>query len=243
MPLQPGAATLPPAPVSATYPTIPVLVISGELDNMTTIEDGAAAAAHFPQAHQIVIDNSFHVNALPHARSPCAAILVRRFIETLDAGDESCASTVPPVRLIPAFARHVAEVAPAGPLSGNNGDNLGLRIVTATLFTAEDVLIRAGQIGTGSGVGLRGGAFTVQSTPTGYHLQLRDIRWTEDLSVSGLINQSHHGAEIHAVLQLRGPHDATGQLMLQWSEANPGTPAAAHGKLNGKAIVAEATAP
>ena len=33
----------------APYPDVPVLVVSGDLDNMTSVADGAAAAEHFPQ--------------------------------------------------------------------------------------------------------------------------------------------------------------------------------------------------
>jgi len=100
-------------PAGARYPEAPVLVISGELDNMTSAADGAAAAAHFPRARHVVIANSFHVNALPHARSECGAILARRFMEHLESGDESCATAVPAVRLVPRFARHVSELTPA----------------------------------------------------------------------------------------------------------------------------------
>ena len=34
----------------APYPDVPVLVVSGDLDNMTPAADGAAAAARFPAA-------------------------------------------------------------------------------------------------------------------------------------------------------------------------------------------------
>ncbi|HEY1312975.1 MAG TPA: alpha/beta hydrolase, partial [Steroidobacteraceae bacterium] len=56
----------------AQYPQIPALIISGEFDNMTTGTDGAAVAAAFRHGIQIRIANSFHVNALPRARSTCA---------------------------------------------------------------------------------------------------------------------------------------------------------------------------
>jgi pimeloyl-ACP methyl ester carboxylesterase len=67
----------------AQYPDIPALIISGELDNLTTMADGAAVAGAFKHGKQIRVANSFHVNALPHARSACAAQIVRRFIDTL----------------------------------------------------------------------------------------------------------------------------------------------------------------
>ncbi len=66
---------VPLVPPGMRYPDVPVLVISGEFDNMTSAADGAAAAARFPHAHHVVIANSFHVNALPRRaqRVRCAA--------------------------------------------------------------------------------------------------------------------------------------------------------------------------
>src|SRR5262249_13448763 len=101
----PGAAPLPLVHADGPHPGLPVLVLSGELDNITSVADGAEAAAHFPHGHQVVLANSFHVNALPHARSECGARLVQHFLADLSTGDENCARQVPPVRLVPRFAR------------------------------------------------------------------------------------------------------------------------------------------
>ena len=135
----------------ARYPDVPVLVISGELDNMTSPADGAAAAARFPRARHVVIANSFHVNALPHARSDCGAILVRRFVEQLETGDEGCAAAVPAVRLVPRFARHLRELPAARALAGNAAGEDQLRAVSAALLTSADVIARAEENGAGAG--------------------------------------------------------------------------------------------
>ncbi len=60
----PRSPPVAPVPVDEPYPEVPVLVISGDLDNMTPVADGAAAAARFPRAHHVVLANGFHVNAL-----------------------------------------------------------------------------------------------------------------------------------------------------------------------------------
>ncbi|MDE2138862.1 MAG: alpha/beta fold hydrolase, partial [Gammaproteobacteria bacterium] len=91
----------PPSPLTfaaSSYPDVPVLIVSGELDNMTPVADGASVAGHFAHARHVVIANGFHVNALPHSRSECGAILARRFLDTLATGDDRCAAAVPPVR-------------------------------------------------------------------------------------------------------------------------------------------------
>ena len=108
-PVAPPGQPASPVGVDAVYPDIPALIISGDLDNMTTMADGAAVAAAFKHGVQVRIANSFHVNALPHARSACAAGIVRAFMRTATVGDTSCASQVPPLRLVPRFARRAEE--------------------------------------------------------------------------------------------------------------------------------------
>ncbi len=233
---------VPLVPVGVRYPDIPVLVISGELDNMTSVADGAAAAARFPRAQHVVIANGFHVNALPHSRSDCAAALVRRFLAELSTGDTGCAAAVPPVRLVPRFARAVRELAPAHAAAGNEAHTEQLRTVSAALLTAADVIARAVDDGAGSGVGLRGGRFTVAAAGAGYRLRLRDVRWTEDVGVSGRIDWPGRTGTVHASLELQDPQGA-GTLELTWPQGVSAAYATARGTLDGKTVVAQAPAP
>jgi pimeloyl-ACP methyl ester carboxylesterase len=232
-----------PLPVAARYPDVPVLVVSGELDNMTSVADGNAAAERFPHAHHLVIANGFHVNALPHARSECAAMLVRRFLQDLATGDESCAAAVPPVRLVPRFARHVAELAPAQGLPGNRADEAGLRTVSAALLTCEDVIARVMEYGAGRGVGLRGGTFTAAHAAPGYRLLLRAVRWSEDLAVSGRIDWPGRSGIVRAHLTLLGPLARRGNLELQWPQDVADARASVRGQLGSAAVIAQAPAP
>ncbi len=235
----PSAALVPDAP----YPDLPVLVVSGELDNMTSVADGAAAAARFPAAHHVVIANSFHVNALPQARSECAAILVRRFLTNLSTEDDSCALEVPPVRLVPRFARQAAELSAAQPLAGNQAQEEELRLVSAALLTCEDAIARAQANGAGTDVGLRGGAVTVAGSGAGYHLTLREVRWTEDVAVSGEIDWPGHSGKVQANVAVRTSHGLRGKLELEWPEGLASARATARGTLGTHTVAAEAPAP
>ena len=239
----PDWPALPLVSTRAPYPAVPVLVVSGELDNMTSMADGAAAAARFPQGHQVIIANSFHVNALPHARSGCAAGLVRHFIGQLQIGDEGCAAAVPAVRLVARFARHVRELAPARALAGNQAAAVQLRAVTAALATCEDAIVRAQANGPGSGTGLRGGTFIAEAAPSGYRLRLHDLQWTEDLSVSGRIDWPGASGLVRANLTVRSLLGAGGKLQLQWLEGAGVVQATARGTLGGRTVVAAARAP
>jgi pimeloyl-ACP methyl ester carboxylesterase len=230
------------------YPDIPALIVSGELDNMTTPADGAAVARAFKHGRQIRIANSFHVNALPHARSACGAQIVRRFIETLDLGDTSCAAEVPPLRLAPQFALRAANLEPAAPAEGNRAGAAQLRWAQAAVQTAGDVLARLGGNSTGTGAGLRGGSFRIVNNPSAIHISLDQVRWTEDLAVSGEIDKpvARAGmvrAVLHvAVLHVAGPQGA-GDLTVEWPEGVADAVATIRGRLGGVSVVANAPAP
>jgi pimeloyl-ACP methyl ester carboxylesterase len=238
----PGAPALPLVSAGA-YPDVPVLVLSGEFDNMTSAADGTAAAARFPRARHVILANSLHVNALPHARSECGALLVRRFMERLETGDEGCAAAVPAVRLVARFARQLRELTPVRALGGNEAGEDQLRAASAALLASADVIARAETNGPGAGVGLRGGTFTVRQAPAGYRVILRDVRWTEDTVVSGRIEWPGRSGLVHADLQLLAPPGVRGNLQLQWPEGVSGARATVRGKLGSNAVVAEAPAP
>ena len=97
------------------YPPVPVLVLSGELDSITTPAEGRLVARQFPNAQQVVVRNSFHVTALGDTDN-CAQRIVRAFVLTLaplSAGLRACAKAVEPIRTLGVFPRSLAKVPPA----------------------------------------------------------------------------------------------------------------------------------
>lgn len=228
----------------AQYPDIPALIISGELDSITTMADGAAVASAFKHGTQIRIANSFHVNALSHARSSCGAQIVRRFFDTLSPGDVSCAAAVPPLRLVPRFAVHAARLDPAVALPGNRADPEQLRWVSAAVATAGDVLARLGANSTGQGVGLRGGTFRVTAVAAVKRVSLSQVRWTLDLAVSGEIDKPvNRSGIVRATLHLAGPGTVTGDIKVEWPEGIAGSVAAIRGSIDGADVLAQTPAP
>lgn len=232
------------APDHPAYPDVPVLVISGELDNMTTVADGAAAARAFKRSRQVVIANGFHVNALPRARSPCGADIARAFIETLEVPDLACAARVAPVRLVPQFARHARELAPLTPRAGNRADEQRLRVANAVLQTLGDVLARVPQNSSGSGKGLRGGSFLIVQHGANLHVSLYQVRWTEDVAVSGAIERSP-GPEgwVSARVSLSDVSGFDGELSIRWLEGAGDDEARLSGRLGDARLEALAAAP
>jgi pimeloyl-ACP methyl ester carboxylesterase len=240
--LPPGAPPPMARSAGAKYPDVPVLVISGELDNMTSPAGAAYAAAHFAHAEHLIVANGFHDNAQPHSRSECGEIIARRFLDTLHTGDESCAREVPPVRLVPRFARHAAGLDAARATPGNQADEQALRVVSAALLTAADVIARARDNGAGPGAGLRGGSFLAARAGAGYRLTLKSVRWTEDVVVSGDIDWPGRTGLVHARLVLMAP-GASGTLVASWPEGIATAQARVSGRLADRVVAAEAPAP
>ena len=224
------------------YPDVPALVLSGELDNMTTPADGAAVARTFKHGRQILIVNSLHVNALPRARSECAAGIVRRFLETLSPGDTRCANEVPPLRLMPQFARHASELDPAAAQAGNRADARQLKVVAAAVLTLGDVLDRLESNASGEAKGLRGGSFRIVSDAADVRLSLDGVRWTEDLAVSGTVHSSGRSGEVRAALELTGTA-GSGRLDIRWREGLANASARISGEVDGARVVARQSAP
>ena len=211
---------------------------------MTTPADGAAVARAFKRGRQILLVNSFHVNALPRARSTCAAELVRRFIETLSPGDTDCASRVPAVRLLPGFAAHAAELEPASGLKGNFADAAQLKLVSAAVLTAGDVLVRLQSNSTGRGPGLRGGSFHIVRRGGHARVLLDGVRWSEDLAVSGTIDApAGRRGTVRARLAIAGPAGLSGRLRISWQEGVAAARARIRGAFNATAVVAQTAAP
>jgi pimeloyl-ACP methyl ester carboxylesterase len=237
------------APADSAYPDAPALVVSGDLDNMTTVADGAATARAFPHGRQVIVANGLHVNALPRARSPCGAELVRHFIETLEVGDAHgaatrCAAEAPPVRLVGSFARHAAELEPAQGLASNQAPDLQLRFASAAVLTAGDVVTRAGLSSSGHGVGLRGGRFTTVERKGVQVVTLQDVRWTEDLAVSGTLEKTPGPASrVRAQLRLAGADSLDGALLIVWDDHAPDAVAEVRGTLGGARVAARTPAP
>ncbi len=58
--LSPGAPGAP-LPPSVHYPAVPTLVLSGDLDSITSVIDASETAARFPDAVHVVVPNLGHV--------------------------------------------------------------------------------------------------------------------------------------------------------------------------------------
>ncbi len=230
-------------PMIPAFADIPALVISGEFDNITSAAEGAAVAKGFRHAWHVVILNALHVNALPRGRSGCAALLVRRFLRTGSPGDTGCATQVPPMRLLARFARESSELEPAQARSGA-ATQRQLQIIAAAVLTLGDVWARAGDDWAQTVAGLRGGQFIVQAADERLRVRLDDLRWTEDVSLSGTTERPlDRGGLTRARVEVQGPDGIRGHLRIRWSEERPGDGARIDGSLGGVSVSARTALP
>ncbi len=237
----PPGPLLPKRPV---MPDVPVLVLSGEIDTITTPPEGAAVASLFPHARQVVVKNNFHLTALPPELDQCGIDIVRHFIETLDAGDVRCAAEVPNIRTPPSFARTVSEVPAATPLAGNQASPAQLQTAAAVVQTLGDAVARLDSHASGHSVGLRGGDFEI-STPRDklFNLKLNQVRWTEDLAVSGTLDWPYGPGQAHGKVQFLQQDGTQGFIEVTWTEQLNGSMALLKGQVDGKTLQAQTPAP
>ena len=96
-----------PVPQPAHYPDVPTLVLSGDLDSLTSPEGARLVASRFPNSTFVSIANGVHVMAISDF-GRCASNIVVHFVATESAGDTSCAAKYNEVRDgrgVPAAAR------------------------------------------------------------------------------------------------------------------------------------------
>ena len=85
-----------------------MLVLTGELDTITTPAEATLVARQFPYARRVVVRNSFHVTAVGDT-DDCAQRIVRFWIAwngvVIPDALRACARDVPPVRALGGFPR------------------------------------------------------------------------------------------------------------------------------------------
>lgn len=234
------------------FPLVPTLVLSGDLDSTTSPEEGFQAARLFPNVTFLLLRNLTHITAMTDQAifvppvggdaTGCVAPIVQNFVLSGgDAGDTSCTQKIRPIRTVPGFAAQAAQVAPARAAPGNAATEADLRLAAAAAETAGDVLARYFVNSSGTGVGLRGGGFSFEAFDAGYVFTLDQVRWAEDLAVSGTLRWNQDTGAVTAELTLDGA--GTGTVELAWNDRETNAVARITGAIGGRMVAAERIAP
>lgn len=232
----------PPTPPAGHYADVPVLVLSGELDSITTPAEGALVVSQFPAARQVVIANRFHVNAEDDTTG-CGQLLVRTFVVDpkgpLSPAGLACAASVPALRATPAFVASFKDTAT---------QVAGVRAaagVTAAQAVA-DLLDRWEQTYASNGGGLRGGTWTTSGDRV-VKFQLTRLRYVPDLALSGTVtwNRFAHTVGIHLTVTETDAagraidavaSSVNGSIYGSWNTQAAGAVAQLHGTLGGQRV-------
>ena len=242
-------------PPGGAYPaSVPVLVLSGELDTITTAAEGGIVSRQWPRSRHIVVANSFHVTAIGDT-DHCAVGIVRRFVldatTALPSSVTRCASRVAPVRAVSAFLASSADAPPAKALSGSTTSRVRLSAVTTVAQTVADVLDRWVQTYEVGGVGLRGGRWRARGDDL-VRFRLTGYRLVDDLAVSGSVRWSRYGNRVTVDLAVvrtttggatvsGAPVD--GRLVGHWDTRAAGARAVLHGTLGARRVRGSLRAP
>ena len=239
-------------PANPVFPNVPTLVMSGDLDSITSVEDADQVTELFPNAVHLVVPNKVHVTAwfyidggiLPDGgdTTHCVQAIMRRFVQQLSTGDTSCIPGVRPIRTVPRFARFTSELQPVDALTGNHANNAKLRVAAGALETVGDVFSRF-LITYGIGSGLRGGDFTYTKNNTGYSFNLDRVKWTEDLEVSGTMKWTLASGNVTASVTLLQNGANLGNLAIAWNDVASDAVATITGTISGDAVNARRIAP
>jgi pimeloyl-ACP methyl ester carboxylesterase len=240
-------------PRDSVFPAIPVLVLSGELDTITSPHEGRDAAKLFPNATFIETTNMIHESAIgdggvfvpPNGEdlAQCVGPIVRNFLSTGGStGDTSCVPKIRPIRTVPKFVRDYTGTDPAIAAAGNAVGTDGLVLASAVAETVGDALARYYVTLSGSGAGLRGGSFALTRTAVGYDFTLHDLVWARGLAVSGRVSWNQLTGDISAtVTPVAEGH--SGVITMAWNDRTTAAVAVLSGTIDGAALSATRGAP
>jgi hypothetical protein len=214
----PSSPVTPPHP---TYPYVPTLVMSGDMDTLVATEEAKQVARLFPQSTFVKVAEAGHITVL---WSQCAANLESSFVETLQVGDTACTKT--PETVSPAVGRFplIAEEAKPAEIDPSGNNQIGeheRKVVTVAVATAIDALKRT-TIGSGSGVCLRAGTFQSSVDANGNETAtLTNCGFASDVTINGSMVW---GLDLSFVadLTVSGSGTAGGTLHVEGSFEAPG---------------------
>ena len=231
-----------PLPPKVHFLAVPTLVLSGDLDSVTSPADAQQVTDQFPNARHVVVPNLTHVVAGGDLVG-CTSSIVLQFVQNLSVGDTSCTANVRPVRTVPRFARYARDLAPIVAVAGNKASDTQRRIAAAALETAGDVVAQWYATWGTDLRGLRKGTFSYAETTNGYEFTLHNDRWTEDVAVSGTVSWNTNTNVVKAAITFSSDAGSSGTLDLRWNDADINAIATIQGKIDGVAVKGQRIAP
>jgi hypothetical protein len=215
---RPTHAPDPGRPPGSAHPSVPTLVLDGDLDQRTSLIGARHVAAQFRNGTLVPVPNTGHVTALVDWMG-CIEGIVRRFVATRHVSAAECAAHTPPLHLVAAFPRTSVDAPEAAdPAAGDESWRVDRLHGWCAAQAVSDAIARYPLTPGTKGVGLRGGHFTVlrgaylSSRPV--TLRLRGVRFCKDVAVSGKVVWHRASGRVRATISYRTVH-----ARLTWSLA------------------------
>jgi pimeloyl-ACP methyl ester carboxylesterase len=198
----------PSAPSTAPLPDVPALLLSGQLDTRTPLENSEELLAQLPHGQLLTVAGTGH-DVLDSDITGCAARALKRFADGLQLGTP-CAGRDNAVGVLARPATSIAAYRRAPGVAGDRG-----RVLFAALDTIVDAQVSALQtLYAGyshlQGGGLRGGRFAASSD--GARLRLHHYELVPGLRVSGALRASER--EDAGTVTVDGPARLDGTLRI-----------------------------
>jgi hypothetical protein len=215
-------------------------VLNGDLDAITPLADAARAAALFPAATMLAVENAVHVTALGEF-DRCAARIVRTFLRTLAPGDTRCVAAGPELHVVPGFPRRAAGAPAPERARGDRSRPDDRRVAWAAAHAVADAFARWWVMSGSRGGGLRGGRFTASGAYYSYapiRLHLQRVRFVRDVPVSGDAAWDRRARRYAARVRVPG-----GRLRIAWPADRRQARATITGRLGDRTVRLEMPAP
>jgi hypothetical protein len=187
--------------------SVPMLVVGGDVDDLTPLHDALRFAPGLGRRVRIVdLHNTVHVTSEGDTflsdGAACARAIMDQFSErpaSLERLDTSCASRIPHIHTPGAYPRTLSAASAARVVSGPAVDVRVRRAVTIAAGALADATIRQTATGDRRGAGLRGGLWVRH----GGRFILRGVRFVADATVSGTGRYRFQGGVTRGQLTVR----------------------------------------
>jgi hypothetical protein len=200
-----------PAPGATQVPAAPALLIGGDGDARTPVEDAHRVATSLPHAQLLIARGAGH-SVLVNDQEGCFIRAFRRFLNGAPTG--SCPSS-PLLVGVRRFPLSLREVTPVRGVGGRVGSTLASLILTIQDAT-PDFTSTLGSIFTGAVLrkaGLRGGSAALSEG--GEKLVLHGVSFIPGVRVSGSLTHFASERGVRGRLQIGGRAAARGTLTVQ----------------------------
>ena len=213
-------------------PSVPVLILAGDLDSVTALGGAEAALAQLgPSARLVVFPSNTHVVAQGDVVG-CGSAIVREFIrrpDRLTRLDTSCADRFPEIRATGVFPLRLADQPLPTPMAGNEASIAEQQLAALAVSTAGDAVAYPAKRGRTT-EGLRGGTIATSESSKPRVLTLTDVRYAEDVAVSGIVTvPKDPTSPVIAELVATADDGMTVRITASWRPLQPAVEATVRG--------------